>query len=608
MALLLALTTMPRPGLGQEMPADRPGLEPAPLPAPLPGGDVGPSGQRPGSVPAPPPAPRGSPLRSILPKVKLPPEEAPPPPGNPWKIPLSNSVSPDRLEIKETDGLVSLTVRDVPLNRVLMALGQRQKLNIVCSDNATMPVSVALDKVPLEVALTSIVSVAGCSWTQQNGIVYVTNVSTTSKLPAELQGRQVRVFRLDFASATDMDTAVKGLLSPVGRSFITVSKATDNRKTQELVVVEDLPAYVRVIEQYVRQVDRPPRQVLIEAYVLAVTLQRDQNFGLNFQVLIEQLGKAGGFQVTGFANPKAAQAFFFSVDRGDLKVLLEALATQTNAKTLASPKVLVINGQEAKIQIGQQLGFRVTTTTETSTLQNVNFLDVGVILKVTPRITSDNQVLMLVHPEVSKGQVNPLTGLPESDTTTVESSVMLPDGQGMVIGGLIQEKDTEMQQKIPVLGDLWLIGRLFQRQEIKKERQEIVIALVPRIVPSPLACDDRHATEVLRSQTPLFEGPLDRAERPWEAKLPDAIENPFHLQDLPAMRQRMRQICGPEGAEPTYAAPYYAGERQPCPPPSRIYGSEYPDQGYAPAQYVDPAAGRWPAERAPLPHPDPGPR
>lgn len=582
--LLLALATMGRPGLGQEMPGDRPRLEPAPAPAP-----------------------RSSPLRAILPRAKLPPEEVPPPPGNPWKIPLANSVSPDRLEIQEADGLVSLTVRDVPLNRVLMALGQREKLNIVCSDNATAPVSVALDRVPLEVALTSIVSVAGCSWTRQNGIIYVTNVSTTTKLPADLQGRQVRVFRLDFASASDMDTAVKGLLSPVGRSFITQSRPTDNRKTQEIVVVEDLPAYVRVIEQYVRQVDRPPRQVLIEAHVLAVNLQRDQNTGVNFQVLIDQLGKAGGFQVTGFANPKAAQAFFFSVDRGDLKMLLEALATQTDAKTLASPKVLVVNGQEAKIQIGQQLGFRVTTTTETSTLQNVNFLDVGVILKVTPRVTSDGQVLMQVKPEVSKGQVNPLTGLPESDTTAVESSVMLPDGQGMVIGGLIQEKDTEMQQKVPILGDLWLIGRVFQRQEIKKERQEIIIALVPRIVPSPLACDDRHAGEVLHSQTPLFEGPLNRVERPWEPKLPDAVENPFHLEDLPLMRQRTRRICGPEGAEPVYAAPYYTGERQPCPPPCRIYDGQYPEQTFRPADYADPAAQRRPDQWAPLPQPDPSP-
>jgi hypothetical protein len=305
--------------------------------------------------------------------------------------------------------------------------------------------------------------------------------------------------------------------------------------------------------------------------------------------------------VTGFADPKAAQAFFFSVDRGDLKLLLEALATQTAAKTLASPKVLVINGQEAKIQIGQQLGFRVTTTTETSTLQNVNFLDVGVILKVTPRVTADNQVLMLVHPEVSKGQVNPLTGLPESDTTTVESSVMLPDGRGMVIGGLIQEKDTETQQKVPILGDLWLIGRLFQRHEIKKERQEIVIALVPRIVPSPLACDDRHSMEVLQAQTPLFEGPLDRVERPWDAKLPDAVENPFHLRDLPLMEQRVRRVCGPEGAEPAYAEPYYAGQRQPCPPPGRIYGREYPSQGYGLPAYLDRAVAPGPGDRAPAP-------
>ncbi len=349
-----------------------------------------------------------------------------------------------------------------------MLLGQTKRLNIVCADSVNTPVSVTLDRVSLDEALTSIVSVAGCSWTRQNGIIYVTNLTATAKLAAEVQGRQMRVFRLDFASALDMDLAIKGMLSPVGKSFVTAAKSTDNRKTQELVVVEDLPGYLQAIEQYVHQVDQPPRQVLIEAHVLSVDLQHDNKLGVNFQALIKQLGPLGGLQTTGFADPKAAQAFFFSVNRGDLSVLLEALTTQSNAKTLALPKVLVLNGQEAKIQIGDQLGFRVTTTTETSTLNNVSFLDVGVILKVTPRITADGQVLMQVHPEVSTGEINPLTQNPDSHTTMVESSVMLPDGRGMVIGGLIQESDSDTQQKIPILGDLWLIGRLFQRHEVSK--------------------------------------------------------------------------------------------------------------------------------------------
>ena len=345
-----------------------------------------PSSQRPAGATGAAPAPSGNALRQLLSTIPLPPdpEGAPPPTGNPMKIQLSGGVRADRVEIKESDGLISLKVREEPLNRVLMLLGQTKRLNIVCTDGVNTPVSVTLDKVPLDTALNSIVAVAGCSWTRQNGIIYVTNMTTTAKLAADVQGRQMKVFRLDFASATDMDMAIKGMLSPVGKSFVTASKSTDNRKTQELVVVEDLPGYLQVIEQYVRQVDRPPRQVLIEAHVLSVDLQRDNKCGINFQALIDQLGPLGGLQVTGFADPKAAQAFFFSMNETHMKALVEALATQTNAKTLASPKVLVLNGQEAKIQIGDQLGFRVTTTTETSTLNNVSFLNVGVILKVTP--------------------------------------------------------------------------------------------------------------------------------------------------------------------------------------------------------------------------------
>ena len=559
------------------------------------------------AAPASAPAGTANVLTRLLTKVPPPPAPegpaAAPPPGNPMKIPLANGVRADRVEIQVTDGLISLKVREEPLNRVLMLLGQTKRLNIVCADSVNTPVSVTLERVPLDEALTSIVSVAGCSWTRQNGIIYVTNVAAAAKVSAEVQGRQMRVFRLDFASAADMDLAVKGMLSPVGKSFVTAAESTDNRKTQELVVVEDLPSYLRGIEQYVHQVNQPPRQVLIEAHILSVDLQHDNQLGINFQALIDQLGPLGGIQATGFADPTAAQAFFFTMNETHMKVLVQALTTQSNAKTLASPKVLVLNGQEAKIQIGDQLGFRVTTTTETSTLNNVSFLDVGVILKVTPRITADGQVLMQVHPEVSTGEINPLTQNPDSHTTMVGTSVMLPDGRGMVIGGLIQESDTDTQQKIPVLGDLWLIGRLFQRHEVSKERKEIVVALVPRVVPTPLACDDRHAVEALRAQTPLLQGPLDRVDRGWEPRLPDAVENPFHLRDLPVLQQRQQRICGPEGAEPVYAEPYYAGGQEPCPPPPRLYGNECPAPQPGPQIYPDRDVDPRTASRPPLPPP-----
>lgn len=514
----------------------------------------------------------------------------PPSAGGRVRIPVGSPQDGEAVRIQESGGLISLTVRDAPLNRVLMLLGQQLRLNIVCPNTVSTPISVSLERVPLADAMTSICSIAGCSWAQSNGIVHVTSVASSSKMPAEVQGRQLRVFRLDYASAADMEAAVKGMLSPVGSSFVTRAAPTDNRKTEEVVVVQDLPSYVQGIEDYVRQVDRAPRQVMIETHVLEVKLSADCNWGVNFSYLFGR-SHLVKFQAKGFADATAPQAFFFSFDGTDLDALVQALRTQTQARSLASPKVLVLNGQEARIQIGKRSGFLVTTTTETSTMQSVSFLDTGVVLRVVPRVTRDGQVLMQVRPQVSDGGIKE-NGLPEEVTTQVESSVMLPDGRGMVIGGLIKEDNKDEQQKIPWLGDLWLVGKLFQRQAITKERREIIITLLPRIVPDCMAEDDRHALEVQRAAAPVLCGPLATAPRPWEPQLPDAIHNPWCPgEHVPPWNPR---ACPPAGC-PEYGPdggalpeePYYQRERraEPCPPepqpgPVPPAAAAYPSREY----------------------------
>jgi type II secretory pathway component GspD/PulD (secretin) len=491
--------------------------------------------------------------------------------GNRIRIPLGTSPSPDRVQIKQQDGLLSLSVRETPVNRLMLALGQYLHLSIVCSDSVATPISLTLERASLEQSLDAICGISSCAWVQRNGVIYVTSTTSSTKLSGDLQGRQIRTFRLDYAAAADAETAIKGLLSPVGQSFITQTKINDNKRTNEMIVVYDLPGYLPAIEQYVEKLDHPPRQVMIEAHVLAISLNSTNQWGVDLNSLFNTANGAG-FKTTGFADPNAANGFLFTFNSHDLKVVVEALKTQTNAKTLASPKLLVLNGQEAHIQIGQQLGYRVTTTTETSTMENVNFLNVGVLLKVTPRITQEHQIMMHVKPEVSKGEISAVTELPNSDTTTVETDIMLSDGRGMVIGGLIQEKDSENQSKVPILGDLWLIGRLFQKQTITKERQEIIITLVPHIVPDCLVDNDRHAEEVLRTETPLLCGPLDRVSRPWEPRLPDAFENPWRLKDHTANRCKGERL-GSDGSfyrRPNQgpSSPYYERERRPesCPP------------------------------------------
>jgi len=117
--------------------------------------------------------------------------------------------------------------------------------------------------------------------------------------------------------------------------------------------------------------------------------------------------------------------------------------------------------------------------------------------------------------------VNPETGLPESQTAELETDVMLNDGQGMIIGGLIKENDSVQQSKIPYLGNMRAVGWLFRRSEVTKERVEIIVALVPHVQPYDCKYQAYEQGEVVRAGVPLFHGALCRTDRPWDPILPD---------------------------------------------------------------------------------------
>lgn len=466
---------------------------------------------------------------------KLPP---PSPPQTEFQVPLPK---PDHVELQKNGDRISLFVRGAPLKSVLSMLAESVGLNIVCADNVTTNVSVSLYQVTWQEALDAVVSVAGYTWINHQGIIHVTSIQNAQSLSPEIQGRKVEVFELDFASASDVSAVIAGMLSPAGRTQTMLRSSSDNTKTREMVVVEDLPAYLDRIRNYVLQMDQPPRQVLIEAHVLQIDLKDDFRHGVDFEHLFDIGSVPVKLQMAGMSDPDASSAFFAELSGPRLSGLLEMLKTTTDAKTLASPKVMVINGQQARIQVGKQLGFRGTTTiTETAATDGVQFLEVGVVLEVTPRISRAGEVLLRVKPKVSSGNVNPDTELPEEETTEVETDVLLHDGQGIVIGGLIQEKDVLIQHKFPWLGDIRHVGLLFQKREVAKVRTEIVIALMPRILPCGAPQTEVLQTELSRCQTPLFQGPLDRVPRPWEPMLPDVVRNPITFRRLPPVR-----CCGP---------------------------------------------------------------
>jgi hypothetical protein len=341
----------------------------------------------------------------------------------------------------------------------------------------------------------------------------------------------------------------------------------ERRSTQETVVVEDIPPYLNRVAEYIAAVDVPPRQVMIEVHILQIELDNNCTHGVNLQYLFGAAGNDVVMSTVGFANPAAATAALFTVSGAHFNSVIQALQNTTDSKTLASPKVIVANGQQARIQIGQRFGYFVTTTTQTSTLQNVNFLNTGVVLSVTPQISADNQVLMSVTPEVSTGQIT--NGLPQTETTMTDTTVLLPDGCGMVIGGLIKETDIETQAKVPILGDLRVIGRLFQQRVVTRQRVEIIIALLPRIAPYPPGYEVQHRLELEQAFTPLMQGPLNRAPRPLEAKLPDAYANPRNLR-LNRLPDAIRNLKDPYPLPVGYFFPAAQEEYPPVLPPPPV--------------------------------------
>jgi type IV pilus assembly protein PilQ len=480
--------------------------------------------------------------------------------GGQFRIPINDL--PNQVVISGNGDELSLQVSKAPISEVLALISQQHNLNIVTGVDVDGLISVNLSRVKLEDALHAILTVNGYTWIKQKNILVVSKVDEKSKVSAMVQGRQVRVFSLNYVSGVDIDLVVKGLLSPVGQSFVTQATTGDKRKTREQIAVEDLPEYIDRISAYIKQVDIPPRQVLIEAHVMRIDLSESTRHGVNFETLLQMADTDVTLRTQGFASAASSPAFFLGIDGADLDALIEAIKTTTSAKTLASPKVLAVNGQESKIQIGERLGYLVTTTTQTSTLQNVNFLETGVVLTVTPTIAANGKILMSVMPKISAGRVNPDSGLPEEETTDVTSTVLLNSGQAMVIGGLITEQDVNVQSKIPIAGDLWLVGRLFQKRSVVRERTEIVIALIPRLVPFDSDYQDVEHSNVYRATSPLLTGTLKPIDRQaFEPELSDATKHPRSIRlnrilnavhDLECMYPRPLEYYFPSTTDPWY--------------------------------------------------------
>ncbi|HTX60398.1 MAG TPA: secretin N-terminal domain-containing protein [Verrucomicrobiae bacterium] len=216
--------------------------------------------------------------------------------------------------------------------------------------------------------------------------------------------------------------------------------------------------------------DVPSPQVLFEVKVADLTPVNDQsNVGLVF----------GGLDITGAGSPWAT-TYAFTGGTIPVNVQLNALVSKGNAAILATPKLVTINNKEADLSIGET--YPIVYSTSVFGGQNVQYVDVGVHLRLTPTIGSDGSVTAELHPEYSELIGYTSTGYPIVASRKIDSVLRVHDNETIVLGGLVRDTSSETIDKLPGLSSIPLIGKLFQDKQTAHERDEIVFLITPHVI------------------------------------------------------------------------------------------------------------------------------
>jgi type II secretory pathway component GspD/PulD (secretin) len=228
------------------------------------------------------------------------------------------------------------------------------------------------------------------------------------------------------------------------------------------------------------EVDRKPRQILIEAKILEIQLRDTESFGIDWAKLFRHNGGEGAFGTRGLSNP-LSPGLFFDLVNPDVEIFLDALKERNRLRTLSTPKLLALEDQQAESIIGDKTGYRVTTTINEVTTESIEFLDSGVILRVTPSVDEEGRIIMRIHPEVSTTTVSD-DGIPSQTTTEVTTHMVVGDGETVFIGGLIKHSQAQSREGVPVLGDIPLLGRMFSNHSTNDISTETVVLITPHLI------------------------------------------------------------------------------------------------------------------------------
>lgn len=399
---------------------------------------------------------------------------------------------------------LSLEFQDVSVRTVLDVLGQFTETNIVANDNVTGNITLRLVNVPWDQALDIILKSKNLGMRKNGNVIIVAPAQELSDQEIKaledldkaknLLPLRTEYIRLNYANAADVLKLLDDADSPgsagdgTGKTSLLSSSRgviTSDARTNT-IIVKDTSEGIADIRAMIDKIDIPVKQVMIEARIvtasesfskeIGVRWGKDRNSNAN-PLKSDSLGLAVNLGTT--ASPTSAFSIgLLSISDMLLDLTLAAMQAENRGEVISAPKVLTADKQTAKISSGKQIPYENATASGATA---VSFKEAALSLEATPSITPDGKVAIKL--QVKNADVGEVyAGVPSIREDSITTNVLLEDGQTVVLGGAFRHKTSLGENKVPFLGDIPGVGRLFKSDAKLNDKQELLIFVTPRVI------------------------------------------------------------------------------------------------------------------------------
>ncbi|MCQ4234263.1 type IV pilus secretin PilQ [Pseudomonas stutzeri] len=406
---------------------------------------------------------------------------------------------------------LSLNFQDIDVRSVLQLIADFTDLNLVASDTVQGNITLRLQNVPWDQALDLVLKTKGLDKRQVGNVLLVAPADEiaarerqeleSQRQIAELAPLRREVVQVNYAKAADIAKLFQSVTNTEGQVDERGSIAVDDRTNN--IIAYQTQDRLDELRRIVAQLDIPVRQVMIEARIVEANVDYDKSLGVRWggtQIFAngrgavygsDDFGDEGGdagedsngnypFVDLGVTNRTAGIGIGYVTDNLILDLELSAMEKSGNGEIVSQPKVVTSDKETAKILKGSEIPYQEASS---SGATSTSFKEAVLSLEVTPQITPDNRIIMEV--KVTKDApdfANALNDVPPINKNEVNAKVLVNDGETIVIGGVFSNTQSRSVDKVPLLGDLPFLGRLFRRDTVTEEKSELLVFLTPRIV------------------------------------------------------------------------------------------------------------------------------